>query len=338
MPIPKSFLLLFSLTLWIANVGSIEADECASFDIPATIEGCDISDREFLTQYPHQRLIQMVVPCSVRNQCNASEAFSELAIEIQGLFPGFEVVDYAPNTRMITDIDGVVAVETKSETNHGLTFDLRSQLSSVASANAAAKTGSHQGVVQRYAQIPEQQLLLSSGTIRRGSGVFYQFRKSRQTTLEGEHELVLTVRLPDTWRGGLIRVDCTAFGNEKDFMGGEKQLVTGRQAFVVAVFLKGDQEAQQLANQYASIEKRTRRVAQEWERHQRKRRSDEPLAQLAMWLGESESKLPADWPEQFMLYDARSLQNNIRPHLSQSLQQATDDFLEARHRVLRLTQ
>ena len=314
------------------------ADRHTSFDVPATVEGCDVSGPDYQFQYPGQRLIQIEVPCSVRIQCDADRVVDELAIEVQGLFPGFEVIGYAPNTQMATDIEGLVAVEDKKEKNHGLAIDVGGRLDGFSALNATAKMGDHSSLLQRYSQMPEQQLLSTSGTMKRGAGVFYKFRQNSQTTLEGTHRLVLTVRLPVTWRGGLIRVDCRASGAKQSLIGGEESYVAGGQAFVVAVYLKGDGDAKRLASQYASIERQMRDIAGQWERFQADQNAKEPFSSFAKLFQKDEKGLPKNWSNQFMLYDAKSLQDQIRPHLSESLQQAADQFLEARHRVLRLTQ
>ena len=66
-------------------------------------------------------------------------------------------------------------------------FDAGGHYNQAVNLNASAKTGTQKSITERYQRIPDQQLLLASGTIDRGTGVYYKFRQSNQTTLEGSH-------------------------------------------------------------------------------------------------------------------------------------------------------
>ena len=154
-----------------------------------------------------------------------------------------------------------------------------------------------------------------------------------KTTLEGGHEIILTLRVPASWRGGMLRVDCLATGKEK-YLLGEGDFNAGNASFVVATWLKGDVEARQIVEQYSQLESRIRSFAVALQRRQAKSQRDGVFGQLVG--GKQDAKLPSDWASRFALFDSRSIEGQIKPHLPITMQRTTDQFLASRRDVLRL--
>ncbi len=328
-----------SLAIWVVVQLSFTCltwgDGCVAFDVPAVVESCEVLESDAFTVDPNIRLVRIDVPCSTLVQCRNEQQVLQLMLRVRGLSPGMQVSDYLPQTQTYSEIDGPIAVETNNQKTANLGIDANGTASEVVKLKASAGLGNSNGRTQRYQKIPEQKLLVASGTISRGMGVYYKFRHTNQTTLEGGHLLSITFRVPATWRGGLLRIDCQACGSEKYLLGTDDDFVAGSKTFVLATYLKGDRQAQQVANQYAQLESQLHQNAAVWSRHQSKKKRD-PLAQFGELFAKRNSKLPENWVDKFMLYDSRSIKNEIRPYLSKSLQRATDQFVAARLRVLRL--
>jgi hypothetical protein len=317
----------------LAATSAAADEDCVRFDTLATVVACDVTPAEMAFEIPDQRLVQIVIPVSTRIGCPTNLPVMQMQIEVMAVGSTSVIIDYAPRTSMYSGIDGPITVESRKETSTNLGFDAGTSLSDAVRLTAKAGTGHTNGYSEHYQRIPEQQLLLASGTLERGRGVYFKFNQSPQTTLEGGHEISVTLRVPLTWRGGMFRVDCRAVAARENLFGKQAGLPAGSASFLVATWLKGDLGAQAVVNQYSELESRFRNFAASWQQNQNKNASRDPISQL---FGGKPSPLPENWTEQFMLYDSRSIATGIRPHLSRDLQRAADQYLASRSNVLQL--
>lgn len=315
-------------------VGPLAAnDGCVRFDTPSNVVACDVTPPEMLFENPDQRLIQLVIPISTRISCPHNEPVMQMQIEVKSVGGNSLIVDYAPRTSMFTNIDGPIVVESRKESNVSLGIDASGSLADSVKMSAKAGTGQTNGYSEHYQKIPDQQLLLASGTLERGRGAYFKFNQSPQTTLEGGHEISVTIRVPVSWRGGMMRIDCNAVASRTGLFGHKDDVPAGKASFVIATWLKGDLEAQSIVHQYTDIESRFRHGVSLWQQRQSRNSTDDPIA---VFFGGKSSPLPENWVDQFMLYDSRSISSKIRPHLSRDLQRAADQYLASRSNVLQL--
>lgn len=304
---------------------------CVSFDVPATIASCDVSTDKSLVN--NQRLVEIVFPVTTMVGCRSDQRVLEMMIQVRGLGAGLQVVDYGPRTQLYSDVEGSVEIENRQDRNSQMGLNASGNAAKLVNIDAKANLGSSQGSTQRYQQIPAQKLLLASGTISRGSGVYFKFRHTPQTTLEGGHEIALTLRVPKHWRGGMLRVDCVATGKEKN-MWGETDFRAGHGSFVVATWLQGDFEAQQLVQRYSQLESRL----QSWSKtRQPQSTSRRNQGLLAGWVGSNHQAVVSnDWVQRIALLDSRSIEAKVKPRLPKELQLTADQFLASRRSVLQL--
>ena len=99
---------LTSLALALGDVRSrklLVAKPYVEFDFARAAECRDVTPPERLEQYPHQRLIELSLPVSVRFRGVAAEDVEELDIEINGAAAGLRVFDFAPDTQLASDVE-----------------------------------------------------------------------------------------------------------------------------------------------------------------------------------------------------------------------------------------
>ena len=332
MQTPKLCRLVFSFgfTCWMAMVNQhVYAEDCVQFDIPQTIESIALQTD---TPIEGERLVQIMIPVSALVVCKNDRHVDELFFQIRGLGKGIQVVDYSPRTQTYSDVEGTISIEQRTERNANIGLDATGSGSEIVRIQGQANTRQLSANSEKYQRIPEQKLLLSSGTIDRSMGVYFKFRHSPQTTLEGGQEILLTLRVPSSWRGGMLRVDCVASGSEK-YLIGEGRFVAGQSSFVVATWLNGDQQAKDLVQRYSQLESDLRNMIGRQARRVQKQRNNDPLAAL---FGLESSEFPRDWESNFMLYNSRSIQDQVKPRLPDSARDATDQFLAIRRGVLNL--
>ncbi len=329
------FLVTSLATAMFAGPGLAWQDGCVNFDIPSMIPACEISNDELLVD--GERLVELVIPVSSMVECRNDQRVQELLIQVRGLGTGLQVADYAPRTQLYSDVDGTIAIEQRQERKSNIGLNANGSAAGAVDLAANLGHGNTVGSSERFQKIPTQKLLLASGTVSRGKGAYFKFRHSPQTTLEGGQEIILKLRVPSSWRGGMLRVDCQASGKEKQLFG-EYDFMAGNSSFVVATWLKGDSEARQVVLEYSRLESRLRGFAAAAKRQAKQDRDKDPIGQLLGYHETSTSKLPSNWAERIALFDSRSIRDNIKPYLPEGMQNATDKFLVSRRNVLLLAQ
>ena len=94
----------------------------------------------------------------------------------------------------------------------------------------------------QYALLAPKQILVASGTIERGSGVYYDLKPSTQDTLQKQREFACLFDVPANWRANYIIVKCKALG-VKRWLLGDSEVNCGTGLLSVGLYKQGDGEA-----------------------------------------------------------------------------------------------
>ncbi len=243
---------------FIAGYGFVQAQTGETkFDVPAMIEvnsifnDCILADSD-----PYERLIEIVIPVSCWIDQRHRDHIQEFRFDVYWHRSVFPVVEYGPKTLMQSPVHGFIAVEKRDDQTVKVGGDSQIPAGTV-KVGAKLESAKSIGQTERFEAIPQHDLLVASGSINRGTGVFFRFHSAKQFSLEGGRELSLVYRVPRSWRGGIIRIDCLAVGSVKRFPGFTDEL-RSTVSFIVPAYLKGDREAQQVATQYVQSEQSLR--------------------------------------------------------------------------------
>jgi hypothetical protein len=216
------------LPLLLALVGTSASGPAAlarpqvEFDFARAAECRDVTPAERAAVYPQQRLIEIVLPVSVRFHELSMEEVDELAIEINGSGAGLQVYDFSPETRLASDVESTIETTTTVKKARSFDATLGGQLpvpyAEVAahvspSLNAGLSRG--ETATEKLNRLPPKYAVVVSGTASAGRGVFFKLKRSSQTSLEGVHELAVQFIAPANWRAGKLLVRCTARGTRK---------------------------------------------------------------------------------------------------------------------------
>jgi hypothetical protein len=201
------------------NAGVFAAGLDVNFDFARVAEYREATPPERAAQYPSERLITVKLPISVRFQGLAQGEVEHLDIEIDGSLAGLRVASFSPTTQLAAE---AVAVETITKTTRdrslGATLGaaipvpigaVGAELKPAVSAGMA----SGKQATEKVKRIPPKRPVVVSGTFGEGRAVFFKFKQSSQTSFEGVHELEITFVAPADWRGGGVRITCTARGH-----------------------------------------------------------------------------------------------------------------------------
>jgi len=213
------------LLVWLplAGVNSYAvAAPYVEFDFARSAECRDITPTDRLEQDPRHRFVELVLPVSVRFRGLAPQDVEELDIEINGAAAGLRVIDFSPSTQMASDI--AQQIETTTTTKRarsldgtlggGLPVPYAGLVAHVSPSINAGLSGS-ETETEKTNRLPPKHAIVVSGTSSEGRGVFFKLKRSSQTSLEGVHELTVTFVVPADWRGGNVRVGCSARGKRR---------------------------------------------------------------------------------------------------------------------------
>jgi hypothetical protein len=274
-------------------------------------------------------------PVTVNLESGDLSEVHELAVAIYIQSGTCRVVDYAPRTALHSDIEGTISVSRTREHNATLGFDLNAAYPGLAGAIAHAGAGKKSEDTEQFQQQPPRSTAVASGTILRGTGVCFKIRPTKQTSLEGAHCLEVTFEVPAGWRGGLIRIDCLARGNQSWIPGIREQFVAGRSEFSTAVYRADDPAAATAALGFQAA----LRSLERW-RTSPAAYGDGPRSKSGEPRGRSseQGEASAEWFNRLVLSGPCDSARGVPRGTPDPARSAAAEFIDAQIRVARLSQ
>lgn len=344
LPVLRNLPLAAVLVRWslaLSALGFVHASPAAGrcedpvrFDVPALIAVGEFPSVDGTLQ--DERTIGIVLPVSCWITPDERQTFQEFRFDIHWNRSVYPLADYSPRTLMQSPVDGIVAVEKRTERNLKVGVDAGSPSLDFQPA-AHLEGGLLNSETTRFGEIPRHEMLVASGTIQRGTGAFFRYHPSRQFALEGGREVCLVYRVPLSWRGGILRVVCEASGHRKSFAG-RKDPVTVSTAFVVPVYWKDDAVARDTAVDYVRSEQQLRGA---WSEYLRQRENSRPRTVLAhfqqLGQGSGPDPLPDSWASDLIQSPLDGMLERDAELLSAPLRQAAGEFIAVRRRMIELS-
>ena len=251
---PKCF-CRFSIVIWLASEFLVArsgiAKDPISFDAPAVICASPVYDHNETPIRPGLSLYEICVPISTLVQTRGTLPEYQVWCFIKVRSAPWKVIEFQPRTELTSHFLGPVQIDRQQETSQRIGVNLTGRIDSWGNAAANSELSGKKKEHLIASQSPPMILLQASGTIERGTGVFFKFRPSDQTTLEGLRLLTFVVEVPDTWRVAMMRVHCLAepIGDSKTSRS------FGESVFPVVVYHGYDLAAEQAAKRLAVSER-----------------------------------------------------------------------------------
>lgn len=258
-------MMLVALVLPLPAAGS-DAPEI-EFDVELTIPCQDITSDKYQLLQPEDKLIEVHLSCSTRLTAGKEKEIKELDIELISPDRRLRVVDFMPQTQLGTDVSGEIQITEDNKSERSFTGTLKPELTlkggspnaqisgGVQAASFEAKKDNSQGVVRAYKLLPKKDLLLASGTLNRGHGVYYKLKPSDQSSLQGRKEFVCICEVPRDWHCDWVLVTCGAVGYRSTF-GIKREAQCGFFQNYVGLHQVGNAESAQLARELGRIEEK----------------------------------------------------------------------------------
>jgi hypothetical protein len=292
------------------------------FDMPFAIACRDVSSPEFLAMNPGQKLIEARFEISSLLVAGQERDLSEYFIRIESPQRTLAVVDYLPKTLHESRHAKPISVQDTNEKNASIGINLAGQYEMITGAGINAGLGSKHVSCVKSELLPPLETVAASGTLLRGSAVFFKLKSSPRNLLEGAREYALVLRVPAEWRADYVHVRCQAAGALRAFVSSLNQQVTcGKRDFLVSLYLEGDIVARATAEEFARREAQLRTIA------------------VTSHKSSSAKRRPAD-PEVWLprvLYGPVPEAAAIPRELPASVEQAVETFSQARAELRRLS-
>jgi hypothetical protein len=221
------------------------------FDVPFTIGCRSLPIRNPALADPEKQLIEIVLPISARLRAGTEKDLKQcLYTLVSPLEPGsLLITDWLPRTELKTEFAKPIQVSQESLAKIGINLSARYIVTASGESGAQLKSG------VAYEMLPPQEIVLASGTIQQGHGLFFKLKPSTQTTLEGMKSFSAICAVPRGWRGGCVKLECEAVGFDRALVQKlDREVTSGQAVFYLALYLAGDQEAERLASRMASCE------------------------------------------------------------------------------------
>lgn len=322
--VPIAMALLFLMT---AACLAAADEPVVAFDAPALVAVHELEFGEgHQVASSTQKIIEIVIPVSSEVSSRDRNATDEFRFDVYWNRNVYPLVDYAPKTQTVSDIEGLISIEKNADKNSGIGINLSSGYQDVVSGTAKLDFSKRTGTKLKYQEIPQHEVLVASGTVQRGTGAFFRFHPSKRNTLEGGRNLIVAYRVPQAWRGGVIKIECRANGRRK-IVGSWRETFEESRAFVVPIYLEGDDQARQAAEDFVRSEQGLR---ENWRQHQnRSNQNSGGIFGFPTQLS-SNSSLPPQWVHHLIQSGADDYLRKYRPRLPDELAEAADRFVIAR--------
>lgn len=260
------------------------ADVKAVFDVPDKIECRDVTPTKCAAAYPDVKVIEGTIRISASLEEGTEDSIVDFTYMISSPEMRLKILDYLPNTMLESRFadDRIEVIDRVEDTD---TTNLEALAGySIFSLAASRSQVNRRSESNQYERIAPKALVLASGTMNRGHGVFYKLRRSNTVSLEGAKEFTFLARVPKTWRGDWCTVVCTSRANKRNLLG-NSIVSAGATRVDVGLHLTGDKEAAELCLQLCRAQQEDGgRLMKQWcEEAATCEEPDTPVTQASFW-------------------------------------------------------
>lgn len=336
-PLTFHLTMVFLLVNMLLAASLIAGSPRVQFDVHPLVSCQDITSEEFTREHPADRLIEADLQVSSLIKSGKEDDLIEFFYRIQSPRGSVQIVDYTPKTSMTSDYAGNIAIERKKEKVRSLGGSASGGYHYLAKGTLSGELGAKNGSTIRYELVPEMQQLAASGTMHRGTAVYFKLKPSRQTSLEGCKQFKLIMRVPRSWRADLLHVYCRARGYNRGVIRPlDEKMVSGSNVFPVALYLAGDQQARAVATNVAVAETRLRRVAGAKHKEIEKRAYPSVAYKVGAFFSAVDPKIPQDWVHQVILSPSANRIGDYENCLPTDVRKVAQAYVAAKARIYNL--
>jgi hypothetical protein len=221
------------------------------FDMPYAVGCRDVSPPDYATKQPGAKLIEAKFQISALLLAGEEQDLAQYFIRVELPNRPLTVADYLPKTQQ-ESIAKAVTVDRGTENVAALGINLSGKYELLTLPGPSAGIGQKKTSSVKLDLLPPLETVAASGTLARGSAVFFKLRATSRNPLEGTREYALVLSVPANWRADYLRVRCEAEGIKRSMISSfDERVSCGQREFVVSLFQEGDEEARRLAENFS---------------------------------------------------------------------------------------
>jgi hypothetical protein len=244
-------LLSFSLILLCPAVLQAEAPH-VQFDLPYAVACRDVTPPDFAIANPGQKLVEVKLEISSLLTAGSERDLTQYFIRVDSPERTLAVVDYLPKTSHESRMAGNVNVQKGKENSTTLGINFSGKYEVISAVGPSAGVSGKNTSCVKYDLLPPLETVAASGTLLRGSAVFFKIKASPRQLLEGTREYGLVLRVPTNWRADYLRVRCEAEGIQRSVVSTfDEEVNCGQKEFLVSLYQAGDEQARRTAENFA---------------------------------------------------------------------------------------
>jgi hypothetical protein len=255
------------LTVAVALVGFWSAPRDAAaggprveFDLAYTAECRDVTPDEFALTHPDERIIEAYFRISTLVSAGRERDLEELMITVNSSERRLRVLDFTPQTVLLSDIAEPICTVTTDETAKSLDAGLGGSASApvpfgqvTASPSAGARIAQRDMVQETIKRLPPREQVVAAGTLNGEHGVFFKLKRNSQDAFEGAKEFAVRFVAPIDWRADWVVLTCEARGPGHWYTSARDE-ISGQTKVLVGLYQEGDLNARAAARRMAAAE------------------------------------------------------------------------------------
>ena len=305
------------------------------FDMPYAVSCPDVTPPEFAGDNPGDKLIEVKLGISSLLQAGKEKDLAQYFIRIETPQRTMQVHDFLPKTAHEA-LQGNTTITKNAETTVSLGINITGHYQALSGTAITPGISQKNGSCIKYDLLPPLETVTASGTILRGSGVYFKLKSSERNLLEGEREFGLVLRVPRGWRGDYLHVRCEAEGIARGLVSSlDQRQLCGQRDFLISLYLEGDTEARRAAEELSRAEVQLRNIAHTKAKEIQQHTAPSFPSQLGFSSTASPSAIPADW--QARLLFGHPSRATIPKKLPREVVQAAQDFQSSQQALSQLS-
>jgi hypothetical protein len=306
-----------------------------AFDAPAILVAEPINPAVVQQPTMGGDLMRLRIPISTFISSDFGGEVSEYVVEIESPYQTLRVLDFWPKNEIYSEITGPVTVESTQQKDSNFSLNLSAGFEPLGRGGAQADMHQKSNVQERYQRQPPMQVLTSSGTIRRGYGVFFKFRPGPMPVLEGVREVAILAEVPHGWRADMLQVSMRAVGQSSSHSSRTQQL--GQARLWMTTHREGDVAAAAQAKRTVTQERSLRGLAAANQSRVSKNSLPTLWHKLGAALDVVEPRIPDDYLGQVIFsLSNQFFDNPMTNRLPVDLRVAVLDYWEERNALLEM--
>lgn len=304
------------------------------FDAPGIVVAEPVNPSVVETPTTGGELMRLRIPVTTFISQEFRGNVSEYVVEIDSPTQSMRVLDFWPKNEVFTNIEGTVAVESNSQKDSDLSFNVSGAYEPFGRGTASGNYHKKATQSERYQRKPPMQILTSSGTIRRGYGVFFKFRPGTTPVLEGAREVAILAEVPRGWRADMLQITMHAVGQTAQ---GNSTRSLGSARLWTTTHREGDMAAAAQARRYIAQERSLRAFAAASQKQVNERSLPTMWHKFGAAIDVIEPRIPGDYLSKVIFSAADRQFNNGTERLPVDLRVAVLDYWEQRETLLAMS-